>query len=738
MKILRYILLAFTMLMSISCMDKGLDNDSSEKGGLTLTLHSSTLDTRATMPGVDELNENKIDKVHYFLYKYENFSEDMALPVFSGVKYNLKDNTTSVIDVNLTAAELNEILFPGIYDECYVYIITNLPSAVTIAEEDMTVAKLRQIALEADFVASTTQTDFVMEGLGRAQIEDRKAMLAAKGTVPVYRVASKLTMNVTTDESVEQNGITYVPYPQSMEIELVNGVKTGTVGASPTQVAHAACFNSGYRTVSSENTGWACAPFYSYPAQWSIGDEFEPYIRIKMKWSVEASSGTSFDYQDCYYKVLLNGENFTRNTWYHYTINLSVLGSFTPEEEVIIDIDDVKYYVANWSEGLNVNSEVHGAKFLIVEKNKYVVYNENEILIPVTSSHPYSVTVNSATYVDLTDNSNKTLNANEYSITPVRIDGKDYVKFNHELDNNLYSSGFNFTPLTFEFTVAHTDQPASYFRNVKITQYPAIYGVAQQNSDYVNNSRNRGYAFVNGYNNTAPSGVSNFDGVSGEYSSGGVNSNSMFVISISTVEGTDYIIGDPRTNTIDEALIKSFTWASAPALYEGESNRQLKYYYPAESDLTLGAQHPTYNMVSPKFRICSGYGAVTDHEYRRFFDRMEGRCASYQEDGYPAGRWRLPTKAELEFVNTLSNKGLMPNVFSSSLRYWSAHGAGIYSGGTFDIEYDDEYPDTGDVSVRCVYDDWYWEKVDGMARLDDESKGTFTWGDMPRVNVNAN
>lgn len=197
----------------------------------------------------------------------------------------------------------------------------------------------------------------------------------------------------------------------------------------------------------------------------------------------------------------------------------------------------------------------------------------------------------------------------------------------------------------------------------------------------------------------------------------------MTVVTATSLQGTNYIIGDPRTTTINN-LNANWNWLDSPALY-GDSPRELTYYYPAQRDLSLGANHPTYNMIAPKFRICSGYGAINANmNNRQYLEYMEGRCASYQEDGYPAGRWRLPTRAELEFVNTLCERQLLPDLFAD-IPYWTAHGYGRYQNGTFSVTASADRGSTN-VSVRCVYDEWYWGS-DPIA-----NKGTFTWGDEPR------
>ena len=42
------------------------------------------------------------------------------------------------------------------------------------------------------------------------------------------------------------------------------------------------------------------------------------------------------------------------------------------------------------------------------------------------------------------------------------------------------------------------------------------------------------------------------------------------------------------------------------------------------------------------------------------------RCAGYQEAGYPAGRWRVPTMAEINYIVQLSGWGVIPSLFSES------------------------------------------------------------------------
>ena len=106
---------------------------------------------------------------------------------------------------------------------------------------------------------------------------------------------------------------------------------------------------------------------------------------------------------------------------------------------------------------------------------------------------------------------------------------------------------------------------------------------------------------------------------------------------------------------------------------------------------------------------------------------------SYQEDGYPAGRWRMPTKAEYEFIVYQSHKGRIPTLFDTKADYWCAHGYGMPNNNgeitmNGNVNNNGELSREGGASIRCVYDEWYWEHSN-VYRLPEDKRNTFTWGD---------
>ena len=123
-------------------------------------------------------------------------------------------------------------------------------------------------------------------------------------------------------------------------------------------------------------------------------------------------------------------------------------------------------------------------------------------------------------------------------------------------------------------------------------------------------------------------------------------------------------------------------------------------------------------MMAPSYRLtskCNGieFGDLT-------FEQAQMRCAVYQEDGFPAGRWRLPTRGEIHFIAMLSANGAFEPLFTNNSSYWSANGGIKVQTGNV------TFVNVEKALTRCVYDSWYW----GDEQWPDREQ--FIWGDKPR------
>ena len=785
MKKILYTLSFLCFISAVSCTQELGGDDASvgpEAGTITLTLRTVEPQTKATKPGEAAYNENLIKSVHYFFYPKDGTDSNTEKePAKRGQALNLNKQDQHILTVNASEDEIKNVLFKYPYNECDVYVIVNLPEDVNIdALPDRKLSTLKKIVLEdANFEANLTQPCFVMEGLDVATVIDRNKVLAAQGTIPVDRVAAKISVSINVDERLdlqtppdtpdnETSGMIWTSNPEKMTIEFVNGVNRTVLSGNPDDIELSEedrfIDNHTGRTFASTTIDgekfWTCAPFYSYPEKWEIGSDEEPYLFITLPWttviwtSVGGQDPPIYREYKCYYKIMLASDDLKRNTWYDLKINIGILGSFENTPEVILPIEEVQYFVADWSEGLNVESEILGAKYLVVDKERYEVFNETTISIPFTTSHDCEIVNVSCTYPNLVTERDVNEEAANYSVA---IENGKAITFTHSLNNDMFSEDFDFTPFTTTFTIRHKDDH-DFQKEITIVQYPAIYAVGQRNSD--TNSTGHGNVWVNGYNDddTSPNAGQDFFG--------GANGNrqgaypSMYVFTITTTEGTDFIIGDPRdmeyTYEADDA-----DWYVGDALYDGTSDRELKYYYGTAvaserysstqtgsiyaSDEAAEAAEPTINMVAPKFRLASGYGTVTQTTGANSLETMKKRCASYQEDGYPAGRWRLPTRAEFQFILTQINLGNLPGVYLENYDYWCAHGLGEPENGVVVMNYISNSQGGGYSSitpVRCVYDEWYWENSETY-RLGVDANGTyrpfntFTWGEMPRDQFDA-
>ena len=115
--------------------------------------------------------------------------------------------------------------------------------------------------------------------------------------------------------------------------------------------------------------------------------------------------------------------------------------------------------------------------------------------------------------------------------------------------------------------------------------------------------------------------------------------------------------------------------------------------------------HNENTLIAPYILVSSSYLSQAS-SYGVTFEQAQKRCATYQEGGYPAGRWRLPTEAEIMFIIERQNDNSINTLFNTSTTssyYWAASGYYL-SGGKLYANTDN----TRKGAARCVYDAWYW------------------------------
>lgn len=750
-----FVLVAMSLVGLVACSnDNGIAAPDGE-AQVALRFESSSMTRADEVAGSDALNENLIKTIDCYFYSAnaDEYDDAVWYQKFTfGTDGAGINSSATVTDILMPSGEMNAIFGTGTTGMGKIYAIANYAggNALPTSGANTTVAKLKDMVVTTAWLDASskfqTQSSFVMDS---EMVEITKSEgNTISGTVPLFRTAAKVELTITgvAESAKDAEGNVWVPNITVDNNGVVTGANVTMYNARTTSSVGGAvqAFEDGTHP---ELTGYGFSagnlykqtnPFYTYPHAWTSSEQ-EAYLLLVVNWKKKSDNSTT---ANCYYEIPIGAADnkaISRNHIYQIGINVGTLGSFVKEDPKLLT---PSYMVVDWGTG-NISAKIKGQRYLVVDKHSYTMENTTTLNIPFVTSHECEIVeydctqeflfdsdTNPTEGPDFDENADGTTNR-KYSINIV---GNNIV-VKHGLNNDLYDSTgpdegngvFDFTPYTITFTIRHKDATTTFKQAITITQNPAMYGQLQINSG----SNNKGYTYVNGYvGSTSNAKAEAFCAVAGAPSGSGVNSDAMIIITSSNLQGTGYISGDPRTTEVDQTLIDKYDWLDSPALYNGTSNRELMYYYPAQRDLSMGDQHPTYNMIAPKFRICSGYGAINNNmDRRQYIEYMEGRCASYQEDGYPAGRWRLPTKAELEYINTLCEQGLLPDLFAD-IPYWTAHGYGRYNTDTGKVEmvHSGNRGSTS-VSVRCVYDDWYWGSEPALT-----NKGTFTWGDMPRNN----
>lgn len=753
--------LALLSLAFVQSCDDGMEaiNDSDTvMVNIALKMTQDNGNTPRTDTGNDDLNENVIKRVDLFLYK-QGEAAGGEHPVFTKIGFQPTYNTTThsaTISVPIPLSAYYQLFPNSSVTKCDAYIIANRPVPTTgnnalPADHYMPLIKgntvlysstfqTRELDSENNEYNTTTQSDFVMEGF--AQIDRSNQTLT--GSIPMERVAVKigLTVDINTVDTLDT---TWIPDLENVMVTMRGGINRTNVGTthdkylySPNKQSDifdlkAIAMNTG--DVDNRTTKY---PIYTYPTNWGTDEDCRTYFILTVNWTKETvtrdgesqddgeqedGEQTNSNSKTTYYEIPVNpaGTFLKRNTYYKINQTVEVLGSEDEENPVVLY--PCNYTILGWGNAMadgkdtDVEAEISKLKFLVLDETNVELNNTQSRQLYFFSSNPVeilnvkveknNVSGNVSNIQELANVAEPQLVDDKYTITsnslkkPVTLkvvtanannaDSRNYIYFEHQLDNNM-SSESDYSEYIVTFDVQHTGDNR-YIETVRITQYPMISIKADLNSDYggdgdKNNNTNHGYVYVNNTN----TGSGWYGVYQNGLSSDGANANpNRYIISVSSITeelGDTYIIGDPRSNAT-----KNF--GNNSGITKDSNGKALQYYYPTVSDTY------TNTMISPEFMTASSYGRCPSS---MTFAEAEKRCAAYQEDGYPAGRWRLPTIAEIKYIVQLSGWEIIPSLFSTGIGYWSAHGciqvsdAGVVSDGS----------NAGTKVVRCVYDTWYW------------------------------
>ena len=698
-----------TLLMTVSCQREVFTGTPDLDGGsVTLNFICSAPETKATMAGNDNYNENVLTTIDYYLYPEGQTGSNAYLhgrvTMNGRTSYNVLVNTSQLGALFSGAAAGNR---------CDVYAIANYPTEISSAATDTTT--LRNLAMTTHFNGSDVQTNFVMCGHAKATVINKNKTKAAEGTVNLSRAASKITFecrmadhvditNTITsgDEEIEQT-IRWVPILSQMNAYLVNSYSSGRVSGDEVTMDEANLDRYAQRLLTdADSDNWySCAPFYSYPQSWNDGDEREPFIKLVVPWAYLNQQGQQAGQKQFYYKVPCPGLDMRSNTWYHIKLDVAILGG--DDFEAMLTING-QYYVMDWNTQtiVQADAEIKDARYISVPSKTYTMYNTTRMDALITSSHDAEIVLKSVTYYDYVNKRNTDYTATARTNNWITYDDETRIfTINHALNNDVNTNTFDSSPYVFTFEIRHADETSYTTGDIVVTQYPAMYIDELQSNKYVYiNGTSNGNTQVTAYDDERNS-LSVLVARNTINDSGDNTNSHMYRIHVTSVAGMDYVIGDTRLwSTTNVTTLNAITGS---------------YMETAEIN---------EDMIAPEFMVASSAGKSQTLSYKY----AATRCAAYQENGFPAGRWRVPTKAEIMFLIQLSEKDKIPTLFTPDSNmnngaYWCSSGV-VYPLGNGRVEYRN-FTEAASIHannwVRCVYDSWYWGD-------DNYSQYLTTWG----------
>lgn len=855
-----HILMLLPLLLAAGCQDGLQPNRPGSGLMLTVRCEDPALVKSTPEDGETRFNENLIKSVDFFFYPGETTPASDVDAVYHH-RVDLDEDPVSytggqweaTFNIVLTRVVAEQIFTAANNMKATVYAVVNYGGDLAPGGslDGTSLSELAATAIVTDFAATESnyvQDSFLMDGNTVITYDD-SAAISASGTIDARRFAAKMTTAisvanvVTLKHSTDDPDEVWEPVLHTMRIYLVDGAKNVTLGtqaasnnASPQFFSYSAeehrrpfLRDNGteyltHTTVGSgadEKIYYNTYPMYSYPVAWSTGKPDytqplpkQPYLKLEMDWRRTEANGYSYDRRKYYYKVILPVNSLERNNWYHFNIDVSILGSETDEGKALLN--PTTYYILDWqnkSVPIDKYAVISKARYLSVDTKPKSLNNLTKLSIPFLSSHDVKIVEGSVTarrpyYGEITNEADVVDKYNTKYHAWVRKDtatGKYYLEYNgqdqstdgnpvyepsgwvsntsttielnHTLQNDYTKNDFDYSPYTIEFDIVHDDLTAGvypyneYLKHITIIQYPGIYIESCPNSDSeiraTSNANGTpyyetgtkpwwdkpwGYVYIDagrfirtGNNNTepynklsTPENKREMQWRSVWYTGGG---RDIFRINVTVLpSNSSFVIGDPRISGYDmtvpvlgysfvnngtaagDAVLEDRTggtsnFHSAPVV-DGDVNtpltltgetRPLMYYRPTESS------DRTKNMLAPGYRISTKLGGT---EFGNLTEsQAKWRCAGYQEDGFPAGRWRIPTMSEIKFIAQLSAKGVFEPMFKSD--YWSANGVVNVNVNNGTVTSNNNTT----ALLRCVYDSWYW----GDEQWNPRSQ--FVWGD---------
>lgn len=606
----------------VACPDEG----STAELSLRLAVQEIRSLRATTEPGVDDLNENKIESLQILFYK-------------GGTLYwSVSPAPSTDGNYNIPIPEDKQVGFDGnsTYD---IYVVTNLTFTAPQQESDL--AKIPV----SESVAKLPNAKFVMQGKTSKQIDLKTPEGKQLGAVELRRVASKLRITPTVQ-------ITGYELDGEIQVKFV-GAKDRCYLTAEEVAAGANSIDYAYRATQDQQPQL----FYSYYSNWSSNDE-APYYLLTVPLKKEGETTVVNNY----YRVALAPAepHFTANKLYDLKLGIHKLGSTTPEEPVSIT---GSLSILPWTI-CDDQYDLPAANYLEVSEREVHIYNiETYTITYQTSKKPVTARiveasfsyVNGATGEAITDAIPAT--SNQYPT--VTVVGNQ-IKIQSKLPiNNI--------PKKIRFKVSNGITELD--KEVTVYQYPSLFITHTMGAK--SSRRPDGTLAHSGLNNKAIYRITVQNPPEG------------MILGFPPKETTDFWPGDwfvgdtgfwgsivKRWELNDGEKISKLTTKR-----DAETARMVSPSFELASQ--LGATNP-YPYLEYGWYYSSGRWSETS-KIGAYKETALCNCATYTETRIVNGQevilddWRLPTEAEIELIDQLQNNSnsAVQSIMTGNY-YWDA------------------------------------------------------------------
>lgn len=657
--------------------------------GLTISLETPGVLSRATEAGDDALNENIISQAQLLI-----FNSDGKRTADGYRSFEFTDGKTEAVIA--TGDWKNAELFDNGADATYdIYVVANAHGGSTSLQNVETLDDLLSAVdkdadiwkLEGANIGTGTGTvgytgkRFAMSGVSSGfvpnKVEDEYTI-----SVPMERLAAKVEVNITFSKEFKAK---FKPtgFYSSLRNYATRSLLRADKEESFTDRGIAGNRANDPMVAAPEKDYEECTAklvLYTYPTDWggrcAAGNICAAEHARKLYGAGGSATGIQL-LQDTGSSGRRGGSSAEPK--YHYRVDVTIDRMGQPQLDVPVELTPKKYEVIQWTE-VTIDVDNGDLNYLELLKEEIIMKNIDESLEQYfTSSSPVTASITEVYYYDKYG-AKRTISPNSYERYGISVEPAagnfGNVTINSDVPTN---NGIRYIKVT-----VTNEQGLS--KEFTVKQYPLEYIVT-----------------VPGWYSYRTDFDSNYEheGNNRKVSNGYFSSKVYYEGDWWNDEGI-YTYTWPRYNTSNNpSLGTRQTGKHNNKMYfvriTKTSNEYVLSVPAMDKDGYTESSTENNQLVAPAFMIASQLGTVTNQS----FNNAKEHCRQYAEKSI-AGQvyedWRLPTKAELEIIDKYQGvDGSVIDIVLGGKYYWAASGKRVY------IKNGSNNPSSTDVAfIRCI------------------------------------